>query len=524
MTKFILALLVLVMSGVVHGQSANDYFKIASQKFQNEDYAAAAIEYTKAIEIESESAVLFNNRGLCYSKIENWSLAQADYTTAITLDIGYKQAYLNLGNCYASLADYQSAIIAYDDALKIDTNYNKVYAKRAYARFYAQDYRGALQDYNKAIANSSTEKYSLYNARGAVNEKLGNVEAAIKDYDEALTLNPKSYETYINRGILKTQLKRFDDAIDDFTVAQSFAGMNGAGYFYRGICRIGQRELIRTSKEGQTVEDLKSNQKLLELACSDLDKAKKFSYGRAFEAYQEFCVDNPMEGKLVPIASVDTLPAVEAEAVRKPAPPILLNAELSEREKLKKEIKAEIIAELLAEYELVPRVKVLSDTVVRVDTLSAGDSIILPSDSIIKDSLVEKNYKISFIDSIIKPSRDTLQVRALEVGCMVSYDSSLQLLLCENPTVEALDTSGSILSLIMERYEQSENEEFPIQKTIVNLLVTVEGKVSVVSMISDNSKEVEASLALCFNDVDPWKPGECNQEKVNSIVKLVVQF
>jgi len=126
-----------------------------------------------------------------------------------------------------------------------------------------EDYNGALRFYEKAINNSPVKKDILFNARGATYEKLGLFDEAINGYDITLDLNPKSYTTYINRGILKTKKKKFEEAINDFTVAQSFSGMNGAGYYYRGLCRIGQLDEIRTSKEKHFVLDIKENQKIL---------------------------------------------------------------------------------------------------------------------------------------------------------------------------------------------------------------------------------------------------------------------
>jgi tetratricopeptide (TPR) repeat protein len=349
------SVILILVCCLVNAQTAQDFYKKASAKYSDKEYAAAAVDYTRAIDLHPKSAVLFNNRGLCYTKIEQWDKAEEDFSASIELDPEYKQAYLNLGNLYLNKVTYNKALLAYDNALRIDSNYYVVYAKRAYAAFYLNDFNGALHDYSKAIESEPNE-YVLYNARGVVYQKLGDITNAIADYDKTLNLNPKAYEAYINRGILHTQLRQYDDAIGDFTVAQSFAGISGEGYYYRGLCRIGQLDAIRTSKEKHLVMDIKENNKLLELACSDFKKAREFIYGRAFESFQEYCVEDITKGRVTKVKPLtDIAPQKNNEVIpaQQAAEPKML---LSDRDKLKAELKAEIIAELGRDYELVPKV------------------------------------------------------------------------------------------------------------------------------------------------------------------------
>ena len=52
---------------------------------------------------------------------------------------------------------------------------------------------------NKAIErNPSNAEY--YTIRGQINRDLGNTDAALKDYDKAISLNPKKTVYYYNKG------------------------------------------------------------------------------------------------------------------------------------------------------------------------------------------------------------------------------------------------------------------------------------------------------------------------------------
>ena len=62
---------------------------------------------------------------------------------------------------------------------------------------------------------------------GVARAVLGQHDAAIADYDEALRLNPNYAEAYNNRGVAKVQLRRIDEARQDFEMALNLAQATG---------------------------------------------------------------------------------------------------------------------------------------------------------------------------------------------------------------------------------------------------------------------------------------------------------
>ncbi len=67
-------------------QTAGDFYKRATVKFKAGDYAGAAVEYTRAIDLSQNSAVLYSNRGVFYFRIEQFDNALSDNDQAIALD------------------------------------------------------------------------------------------------------------------------------------------------------------------------------------------------------------------------------------------------------------------------------------------------------------------------------------------------------------------------------------------------------------------------------------------------------
>ena len=62
-----------------------------------------------------------------------------------------------------------------------------------------------------------------YNNRGAAKAELGQHEAAVSDYDEAIRLNLDHAEAYYNRGVSKIALNLKDEGRKDFETALGLA-------------------------------------------------------------------------------------------------------------------------------------------------------------------------------------------------------------------------------------------------------------------------------------------------------------
>ena len=70
----------------------------------------AIAEYTKAIELDPDLAVAYNNRGCAYSWNKDYENAMADLSRAIELDPMQASAYLNRGSLYIGQDEEDKAI------------------------------------------------------------------------------------------------------------------------------------------------------------------------------------------------------------------------------------------------------------------------------------------------------------------------------------------------------------------------------------------------------------------------------
>jgi tetratricopeptide (TPR) repeat protein len=72
----------------------------------------------------------------------------------------------------------------------------------------------ALRDYNDAI-KLNPESAGAYVDRALVLIRLGGLEGAMKDYGQAITANPKQWQAYFNRAAEFTNAGKVREAVDD---------------------------------------------------------------------------------------------------------------------------------------------------------------------------------------------------------------------------------------------------------------------------------------------------------------------
>lgn len=89
---------------------------------------------------------------------------------------------------------------------------------------------------NDAIRRNPTS--DAYVSRAIVWTNLSEDDAAIRDFTEAIRLDPKNAEWYVRRGHLRGRTKDFDQAFADFDVALKMEPRSSEVYVARGNVRL----------------------------------------------------------------------------------------------------------------------------------------------------------------------------------------------------------------------------------------------------------------------------------------------
>lgn len=83
------------------------------------------------------------------------------------------------------------------------------------------DHEAAIQSFDEAL-ELDVEQSFVYKQRGASYKALEQYAAAIKDYDEAIRLNNEDVNAYYSRGVSHSALQNYEAAIADFSVVIQF--------------------------------------------------------------------------------------------------------------------------------------------------------------------------------------------------------------------------------------------------------------------------------------------------------------
>lgn len=149
-----------------YAQTAEDWIVSGNQKYFNDDNLGAIADYTKAIGIDPDDAVIYLIRGKAKHELKDYQGAIADYTKAIEIKSDFAGAHFNRGITKASLKDYQGAIDDWTKAIEIKPDLFPAYSNRGLARQYViGDLEGACSDWRKAAELGDEEAANWVEAR-----------------------------------------------------------------------------------------------------------------------------------------------------------------------------------------------------------------------------------------------------------------------------------------------------------------------------------------------------------------------
>ena len=139
--------------------------------------------------------------------------------------------------------NYSLAITYFTKAIRHDPNLSPAYALRANAYHNIGDYDAAIKDYTEAIRIvkptlselPKEEAAGLYNDRGFAYLMKNDYDRAIADYTKALEIKPNFAEAYNNQGFTYSEMGKYDQAIADYTKAIEINPKFAVGYNNRGL-------------------------------------------------------------------------------------------------------------------------------------------------------------------------------------------------------------------------------------------------------------------------------------------------
>ena len=200
--------------------------------YGKKDYDAAINSYNQIIRFFPTDVDGYRLRSYVYSAKKEYDKAISDHTTIIKLDPANANAYNLRGLAYRDQKMYDNAIKEYSEAIKIKPKEPLYYRNRGTAYRILGDTALAIADYNMAVAVSG--KANDYVMRGGFFRLIRQYDEALKDFNEAIRLEPNAATRYVSRGYFYHKTKAYALALADYKTAMEKDPKLSTPYYYRG--------------------------------------------------------------------------------------------------------------------------------------------------------------------------------------------------------------------------------------------------------------------------------------------------
>jgi Flp pilus assembly protein TadD len=174
-------------------------------------YSEALATYERAIQLDSNYATAYNNKGRALMRLKRYVEALTACEQAIQLDSNYATAYNNKSWALIRLKRYVEALTACEQAIQLDSNYVGAYNNKSWALIRLKRYEEAIAACERAI--SLDPNYApAYNNKGWAFNRMKRYQDGLAACEQAIILDPNLAVAYQNKGKALTGLDRKAEA------------------------------------------------------------------------------------------------------------------------------------------------------------------------------------------------------------------------------------------------------------------------------------------------------------------------
>ena len=229
------------------------------------------------IRLDAKYQQAYSSRATAWWDKKDYDRAIKDYDVALQLNPQDAGTFNNRGNAWKAKKDFVRAIKDYDRAIQINPNFGVAYHNRSSARtctwvnttgpsttptrpsgsnprcpwritnavwpgrtsgFMTRPLRITVKRSDPTLADGG-----YYVNRGTAWRQKKEYDRAIKDYDEAIRINPKIANAFVGRAAVWTALKEYDKAIADCAWLRGLEHDNAGAYCNRAVAARQAKEI-----------------------------------------------------------------------------------------------------------------------------------------------------------------------------------------------------------------------------------------------------------------------------------------
>lgn len=231
------AIKLLPNEGLYYNNRSNVYSVLGEKELALEDSLMA-------VKLRPDNSYFYFNLGAHHSDLENYKMAIENYSIAINLEPDNFMFYNNRGNAYSKIGEHKLAQQDFTQSIALNPNEARPYANRAkeyqytYPQFLLSLARSrAIKDYSQAIDLDPSLDYALYH-RGLLYSGSEKYQLAIDDFTKLIELDPTDYMYYVDRGNAYLGYENYELAVNDFTYAMLLNPNDPLLYNNRGLAYL----------------------------------------------------------------------------------------------------------------------------------------------------------------------------------------------------------------------------------------------------------------------------------------------
>lgn len=250
---YIVVIGILFLAGCANKEQK--YIKLGMQEIEKGNYEAALQDFDTGISKKEDLQLAYRGKGIAY-------IGSKNYEAAI------EQLKLSLKQAGGSVHD-----------LELDTNYYL-----ALAQGKKQDYKGAIGTYTNIIQYDPKAAEAYY-LRGIAYLADKNYDAAAKDFDSVITIEPNQYDYYINIYVSLNSYGYTTQGEVYLNKALSISGKSAYHHLNRGILYYHLNNMDKALEELNKAKEAKNKKALFYLG-KVYDQKK--DYATALTCYQDY--------------------------------------------------------------------------------------------------------------------------------------------------------------------------------------------------------------------------------------------
>ncbi|MCL4302451.1 MAG: tetratricopeptide repeat protein [Anaerolineae bacterium] len=212
--------------------------------YEKQDYQGAIKIFDEILSTDPKNALAYNARGSAYLDLKDYDKAVADYTKAIELETLLPHAYYNRGRAYTLLKKYDNALADLQHSAQLLPAEFGYRANGNIGLIYHQqgEYARALDAFATAISFDDS-KADTYYLRGETYTAMENYEAAINDYQAALSRFPNYNQAYQGLGYASYKIGHFAQAQETLNKALEISSNSPMTHFYLMLVYLATEQL-----------------------------------------------------------------------------------------------------------------------------------------------------------------------------------------------------------------------------------------------------------------------------------------